>query len=138
VPSRNPSLLTKLPTPLLSLASHQFAGRGRGKNVWLSLSGCLQFSILLRVSLASFPANKLVFIQYLFTLAVVEASREKNVLGKWGERLRVKWPNDIYALVGEEKRKVGGVLVNTNFSGGNVDVIIGEGFLVTSTLRYLF
>lgn len=126
---KNPTLLTQLPTPLLSLASHQLAGRGRGNNVWLSPSGCLQFSILLRVSLASFPANKLVFIQYLFALAVVEACKEDNVLGKWGEGIRLKWPNDLYALVGEgeEKRKVGGVLVNTSFSGGNVDVVIGCG-----------
>jgi biotin--protein ligase len=122
-------MLTQLPTPLLSLASHQLAGRGRGNNIWLSPSGCLLFSILLRVSLASFPANKLVFIQYLFALAVVEACREENVLGKWGEGIRVKWPNDLYALVGdggEKKRKVGGVLVNTSFSGGKVDVVIGE------------
>ena len=68
------------------------------------------------------------FIQYLFALAVVEACREGNVLGKWGERIRLKWPNDIYALLGEgeEKRKVGGILVNTSFSGGKVDVVIGE------------
>ena len=78
------------------------------------------------------------FIQYLFALAVVEACREENVLGRWGERIRLKWPNDIYALVGEgeeEKRKVGGILVNTSFSGGKVDVVIGE---FSSLRRYLF
>lgn len=69
------------------------------------------------------------FIQYLFALAVVEACREEKVLGRWGERIRLKWPNDLYALVGgegEEKRKVGGILVNTSFSGGKVDIVIGE------------
>ena len=76
------------------------------------------------------------FIQYLFALAVVEACREEKVLGRWGERIRLKWPNDIYALVGsegEEKRKVGGILVNTSFSGGNVDIVIGE---VSSLCRH--
>ena len=51
------------------------------------------------------------------------------MLARWGGRIRLKWPNDIYALVGgegEEKRKVGGVLVNTSFSGGKVDIVIGE------------
>ena len=79
------------------------------------------------------------FIQYLFALAVVEACREEKVLGRWGEGIRLKWPNDIYALVGgegeEEKRKVGGILVNTCFSGGKVDIVIGK---VSSLRRYLF
>ncbi|KAF8153045.1 hypothetical protein B0H34DRAFT_800303 [Crassisporium funariophilum] len=137
---KNPRLLSTLPTPLLSLASHQLAGRGRGSNIWLSPSGCLQFSILLRVSLSptTFPANKLVFIQYLFALAVVEACRDDTVLGKMdGEKVRLKWPNDLYADVGsggregkEDLRKIGGVLVNTSFSGGKVDIVVGCGLNV--------
>ncbi|KAF8960903.1 biotin-ligase [Flammula alnicola] len=124
------TLLDKqLPTPLLSLASHQLAGRGRGSNVWLSPAGCLQFSLLLRVSLDSFPANKLVFIQYLVSLAVVEACRDEAILGaKAGEKVRLKWPNDLYASVGmgkDDLRKIGGVLINTSFSGGKVDIVIG-------------
>ncbi|KIM41443.1 hypothetical protein M413DRAFT_445443 [Hebeloma cylindrosporum] len=130
---KNPLLLSQLPTPLLSLASYQLAGRGRGSNIWLSPSGCLQFSLLLRVSLATFPANKLVFLQYLFALAVVEACRDETVLGpKAGEQVRLKWPNDLYA-VGEDKddlRKIGGVLVNTSFSGGKVDIVVGCGLNV--------
>ncbi|PPQ96440.1 hypothetical protein CVT26_005081 [Gymnopilus dilepis] len=128
---KNPHLLSHLPTPLLSLASHQLAGRGRGSNIWLSPSGCLQFSLLLRVSLSSFPATKLVFLQYLFALAVVEACRDEKVLGpKAGDKIRLKWPNDIYALVGtgkEDVRKVGGILVNTSFFGGKIDIVIGCG-----------
>ncbi|KAF8639135.1 hypothetical protein AX17_001625 [Amanita inopinata Kibby_2008] len=130
---KNPRLLSALPAPILSLASHQLAGRGRGTNVWLSPSGCLQFSLLLRVSLSDFPASKLVFIQYLFALAVVEACRDDGILGKSGERVRLKWPNDLYALVGdlkEERKKIGGILVNTSFSGNSVDIVIGCGLNV--------
>ncbi|KAH9474636.1 Biotin--protein ligase [Psilocybe cubensis] len=131
---KNPHLLSNLPAPLLSLASYQLAGRGRGSNVWLSPSGCLQFSILLRVSLSDFPGNKLVFLQYLFALAVVEACRDETVLGpKAGDKIRLKWPNDIYASVGmgrDDYRKIGGVLVNTSFSGGKVDIVIGCGLNV--------
>ena len=142
VPAQKPKPIHPATHLLLSIASHQLAGRGRGNNVWLSPSGCLQFSILQRVSLASFPANKLVFIQYLFALAVVEACREDNVLGKWGEGIRLKWSNDIYALVGgegeETKRKVGGILVNTSFSAGNVDIVIREPLYVDTSSKLLW
>ncbi|KAG6907495.1 hypothetical protein DXG01_008690 [Tephrocybe rancida] len=74
--------------------------------------------------------NKLVFIQYLFALAVVEACRDDAVLGKWGKQVRLKWPNDIYAVVDGERKKVGGILVNTNFSGGKVDIVVGCGLNV--------
>lgn len=39
--------------------------------------------------------------------------------------MRLKWPNDLYAVVGEEKKKIGGILVNASFSGGQADIIIG-------------
>lgn len=123
---RNSKLLSRLPVPLLCLATHQIAGRGRGSNSWLSPPGCLQFSLLLRVSLASFPGARLVYIQYLFGLAVVEACRSSKVLGPFGDRVRLKWPNDIYAMAENGvPRKIGGILVNTSFMGGSVDIIIG-------------
>lgn len=127
---RNPRILSSLPTPFLSLASFQLTGRGRGSNVWLSPAGCLQFSLLLRVELASLPSNKLVFVQYLFALAIAEACRDPNVLGAKGEAVRIKWPNDIYAITKTgEKKKVGGILVNTSFSGKRCEVVIGSYFI---------
>ncbi|KAJ7792651.1 class II aaRS and biotin synthetase [Mycena olivaceomarginata] len=130
---KNPRFMGLLPTPLVSLASHQLAGRGRGANIWLSPSGCLQFSLLLRLSLSTFPASKLVFVQYLFALAVVEACRDKSVLGDAAGPVRLKWPNDIYAVLGDgegSKKKIGGILVNTSFAGGKVDIVIGSGLNV--------
>ena len=129
--------MSGLPVPLLSLASHQLAGRGRGSNSWLTPPGCLPFSLLLRVQLSStpttpaFPPAKLVFIQYLCALAVVEACRDEKILGeKVGSRVRLKWPNDVYADFGidgkEELKKVGGILVNTQFEGGKVDIVVGS------------
>lgn len=55
-------------------------------------------------------------------------------MGRGGDKVRLKWPNDIYAVVGDDgtgagargMKKLGGVLVNTNFSGGKIDVLIGE------------
>ncbi|KAH8829119.1 class II aaRS and biotin synthetase [Flagelloscypha sp. PMI_526] len=126
---KNPTLLAALSTPLVSIAARQLSGRGRGSNSWLSPAGCLQFSVLLRLDLANFKAHKLVFVQYLFALAVCEACRDSDVLGPYGQAVRLKWPNDIYAIHGGEK-KIGGILVNTTFKGGKVDIIIGCGLNV--------
>lgn len=124
-------MLTSLPSPLLSLASHQLVGRGRGSNTWLSPSGCLQFSLLLRVSLSKLPPQKLVFVQYLFGLAIVEACRDMSSANgqTWGEKIRLKWPNDIYAVVGprdQDRKKIGGILINTSLTGDKVELVIGE------------
>ncbi len=69
-----------------------------------------------------------VFIQYLAGLAVTEACRE--VMGPTGEQVRLKWPNDIYALESGDRverclSKLGGVLVNTNVSGNEADIVLG-------------
>ncbi|KZP20467.1 class II aaRS and biotin synthetase [Athelia psychrophila] len=126
----NPGFMSALGTPLLSLASHQLSGRGRGSNIWLSPSGCLQFSLLLRVP--SMGA-KLVFVQYLFGLAVAEACRDAGVLGDLGSHVRLKWPNDLYAIVGQGPsgmKKIGGILVNTRSCGNETEIIIGCGLNV--------
>lgn len=131
---RNPRFLTSLPAPVVSLATFQLAGRGRGSNTWLSPEGCLQFSLLVRAPLGAFPTPRLVFVQYLAGLAIVNACRNRRVLGSHGARVKLKWPNDVYAeLPGSDmKKKVGGILVNTSFSGGNVDVVVGFGINVST------
>ncbi|KAF8626706.1 hypothetical protein AX15_004719 [Amanita polypyramis BW_CC] len=131
---KNPRLLSELCPPIVYLASRQLAGRGRGSNVWYSPLGCLQFSLFLRISLSELPASKLVFVQYLFALAVVEACREGDVLGVHAEHVKLKWPNDLYAVTGEVKKKIGGILVNTSFSDGKVDIIIGCGLNVLNSI----
>lgn len=127
---RNPLILTHLPTPVAFLASFQLSGRGRGSNIWLSPAGCLQHSLLL--TLPTSMSSKIVFIQYLMALAVCEAVDDDGRLG-----VKVKWPNDIYAEcegvggteVGSGRKgraKLGGILVNTNFVGGQWRIVIGE------------
>lgn len=77
---------------------------------------------------------RMVLIQYLYGVAVMEACRE--LLGEeHGGRVRLKWPNDIYAVPSgqqgdiTEMKKIGGILVSTNFAGDSVDVIIGSSAL---------
>ncbi len=49
---------------------------------------------------------------------------------KLGSKVRLKWPNDLYVDLGvdgkEDLKKFGGILVNTNFQGGKVDIVIGS------------
>ncbi|KAF8752050.1 Class II aaRS and biotin synthetase [Rhizoctonia solani] len=107
---KNINLLTTLPHPVLSLATIQTAGRGRGSNVWLSPLGCLQYSLL---------------------IPITEACR-KVMPGPEGERVRLKWPNDIYVLEadGKTKKKIGGILITTNFMDNTMHVVIGSGLNV--------
>lgn len=66
----------------------------------------------------------------------MKACRDDKLLGsEKGKNVKLKWPNDIYIDLGgsskagkaaeDGRRKVGGVLVNTSFGGGNVDIVIG-------------
>jgi biotin-(acetyl-CoA carboxylase) ligase len=70
-------------------------------------------------------ASGVVFVQYLFALAVVEAVRSRP--GYEDVPLRIKWPNDLYIQnrAGELK-KVGGILVNSSFSGNQFTLVVGK------------
>jgi biotin---protein ligase len=59
-------------------------------------------------------------------MAVVSAAKDSRALGgDRGARVRLKWPNDIYLEVDGTQKKAGGILVNTSFSKGHVDIVIG-------------
>jgi biotin--protein ligase len=143
---RNPILLYGLPTPFLSLATFQLAGRGRGKNQWLSPPGCLQFSLLLKLP-RGFPANKVVFAQYIAALAICQGLDEDGKLG-----VRIKWPNDIYAEAAgigsdnaeqaldsngrpkKSRSKLGGILVNSSYVKGEWHLVVGCGINILNDL----
>ena len=70
---------------------------------------------------------KLVFVQYLFGLSVVQAVRTMPGYESLG--LRLKWPNDLYADLGKDAggvKKIGGILVNSMYAGNDFTIIIGE------------
>lgn len=160
---KNPRLLEILPEGFVSFATHQISGRGRGGNSWISPLGCLQFSLVLHVpttprsaypltSLGTNPTmvgSKLVFVQYLAGLAIIEGIR-KGLGPEYepvGRKVRLKWPNDIYAQVqdqdtneevkpkrtgvfqhlGKTWAKMGGILVNSQYRNGNWHLIVGCG-----------
>jgi biotin--protein ligase len=89
------------------------------------------------ISLATAPV---VFIQYLAAIAIVEGIHSycrdnsyKNV------PVRLKWPNDIYALdpskaAKKEFVKIGGILVNSSYSNGQYNIVLGIGLNTTNPL----
>ncbi|KAF9547061.1 biotin holocarboxylase synthetase [Mortierella hygrophila] len=139
---KNFTLCQHLPTGFVCNATIQTAGRGRGRNSWISPPGCLQFSMVLRHPFQARHASA-VFVQYLAALAIVESVCA--LPGYEEVPLKLKWPNDIYAEApleeGEEPTpegtaprmvKVGGVLVNSNFSGSEFLLVAGCGINTTN------
>ncbi|CAG8433526.1 6288_t:CDS:2 [Diversispora eburnea] len=127
---KNVKLTQKLPNGFVTLAAQQVEGRGRGKNTWISPPGCLLFSFVMRHSLNN-KAAPVVFIQYLLSLAVVEAVRTEPSYKDIP--LRLKWPNDIYvekfndSSNSPELVKIGGVLLNSHVFENEFLLIAGCG-----------
>ncbi|KAJ3078589.1 biotin holocarboxylase synthetase, partial [Quaeritorhiza haematococci] len=121
---RNTKFLSCIPSGLVCVASHQLAGRGRGRNSWISGKGSLLYSFTLRHT----DASSIVFIQYLVGLAFVEAVRSRK--GYENLPIHLKWPNDIYVKLEKkdgsepELRKIGGILVNSSYFRGVFTLII--------------
>ncbi|KAK9240763.1 biotin-protein ligase [Lipomyces kononenkoae] len=137
---RNLSLLRHLPTGFTAVGTVQVAGRGRGGNVWVSPIGLLAFSIVIRHPMAITPVAPIVFVQYIASLAIVEAIR---TYGPGYDELdvRLKWPNDVYArnpvydeAVAEgatplpaKYLKIAGILVNSNYADNEYLLVVGCG-----------
>ncbi|KAG0741029.1 hypothetical protein G6F62_003927 [Rhizopus arrhizus] len=129
---KNPTLLRGLPTGFVCLGSNQTAGRGRGKNSWISHLGALQFSFIVRHHV-NYKHAPVVFIQYIIALAIVESIRERP--GYESIPLRLKWPNDIYVeCKNGELKKVGGTLMNSSFTSDEFVLVIGCGLNLSNTL----
>lgn len=149
---KNYKLLTRLPNGFTSFATHQVSGRGRGKNAWISPLGCLQFSTLLHIpdpqkTFWHAGMGAIVFVQYLAGLAIVESVRSGSLGEEYantiGNKIRIKWPNDVYAQVDDQNErstrkgtftyqnktyaKMAGVLINSQFAGSDLALVVGCG-----------
>ena len=136
---KNAALLSHLPQGFTFTATTQVAGRGRGSNVWVSPPGSLMFSVVLRHPLSLNSSAPVVFVQYLVGLAIVQGITTYDN-GYPNVPVKLKWPNDIYALdpsasgANAEKKyvKIGGILVNSSYGGGDYTLVVGVGLNVTN------
>jgi biotin--protein ligase len=134
---KNPKLLRHLPDGFTITATQQIAGRGRGSNVWVAPPGSLMMSIVLHHSFQLTQSAPVIFVQYLAALAIVRGIKS-YAPGYDQLPVKLKWPNDIYAQVpGSVSNpivKIGGILVNSSYSGTNYDVVCGIGLNLANPL----
>ncbi|MBQ5950488.1 biotin--[acetyl-CoA-carboxylase] ligase [Massilia sp. ST3] len=117
--STNADLLARaasLAAPLLLVAEHQTAGRGRAGRSWLSSpEGSLTFSLAWR-----FEGGP----QALTGLPLAIGVALAETISALGVQVQLKWPNDVL----KDGDKLAGILVETqNAPGGGVWAVIGIG-----------
>ena len=117
--STNADLLARagtLAAPLLLMAEHQSAGRGRAGRSWLSSpEGSLTFSLAWR-----FDGGP----QALLGLPLAVGVALADTLGTLGQQVQLKWPNDVL----KDGDKLAGILIETQAApGGGTWTVIGIG-----------
>jgi len=117
--STNADLLARASTlaaPLLLVAEHQSAGRGRAGRSWLSSpEGSLTFSLAWR-----FDGGP----QALLGLPLAVGVALADTLGTLGQQVHLKWPNDVL----KDGDKLAGILIETQSApGGGTWTVIGIG-----------
>lgn len=127
--STNADLLARLDllqTPLLRIAEHQTAGRGRAGRVWHSVpGGVLTFSLAWYFPHAT---HALLGLPLATGVAIAET------LERLGLPVSLKWPNDLL----KDKKKLAGMLIETAAAkqGGSWAVIgIGLNLVVPDALE---
>ncbi|MDR6941920.1 biotin--[acetyl-CoA-carboxylase] ligase [Mucilaginibacter pocheonensis] len=107
-----------LPEGTVIMAESQYAGRGQQQNKWHSEPGKnLTFSILLTPGFL--PVVNQFDLTRVVSLGVFDA-----LLPYLGDKLKIKWPNDIYY----DEHKLGGILIEAHIQGDHIkNAIIGIG-----------
>jgi BirA family biotin operon repressor/biotin-[acetyl-CoA-carboxylase] ligase len=94
------------------IAETQTRGRGRLGREWISPTGGLWFSLILRPKLRPAESIKLTFVA---GLAVAKVLREM-----FGLKAETKWPNDVLV----NGRKICGILTEMNTTGETVNLVV--------------
>lgn len=116
--STNADLLARVATlemPLLLVAEHQTAGRGRAGRSWLSSpEGSLTFSLAWK-----FDGGP----QLLTGLPLAIGVALAETLATLGQQVQLKWPNDLL----KDGDKLAGILVETQSAPGGTWTVTGIG-----------
>lgn len=140
---KNTRLLRVLPQGFTATATVQVAGRGRGSNVWVSPAGSLMFSTVIRHPMAQIQTAPVVFVQYLAAMAIVNGIKSYDGNLYKDMPVKLKWPNDIFALDPEKAKqnygdrndnytKLGGILVNSHYNSKEYIAVCGIGLNVSN------
>ncbi len=97
------------------LAESQEKGRGRLERIWLSPSGGLWFTIILRTTLKEKELPEVTLIAAYSVASVIDEQYGINAI--------IKWPNDIYY----RQSKLGGILTEVEKVDHSIFLIIGIG-----------
>lgn len=135
---KNTRFLRVLPQGFTATATVQVAGRGRGSNVWVSPAGSLMFSTVIRHPMAQMQSAPVVFVQYLAAMAIVNGIKSYDGVLYKDMPIKLKWPNDIFALDpnkakdnggdrDENYTKIGGILVNSHYNSKEYIAVCGIG-----------
>ncbi|MFZ5849700.1 MAG: biotin--[acetyl-CoA-carboxylase] ligase [Actinomycetota bacterium] len=132
-PSTNAELAERAragaPAGVVLVADHQTAGRGRLDRSWVTPPGsALTFSVLLAPDRV--PAARWPWLPLLAGIAVSEAVRRVAHVDCW-----LKWPNDV--LVGDEGRKLAGILVERVERPSGAVAVVGVGLNISQSAEDL-
>ncbi|MCJ1449964.1 biotin holocarboxylase synthetase [Mycoblastus sanguinarius] len=123
---KNTEVLRRLPSGFTATATVQVAGRGRGSNVWVSPTGSLMFSTIVRHPVSLTPHAPVVFLQYLAALAIVEGVKTYDPPD------HANTSSDAVDPSSEQLVKVGGILVNSHYNASEFLSVIGIGLNTTN------
>ncbi|OAL39498.1 biotin-[acetyl-CoA-carboxylase] ligase [Fonsecaea nubica] len=140
---KNTKLLRVLPQGFTATATVQVAGRGRGSNVWVSPAGSLMFSTVIRHPMAQMQSAPVVFVQYLAAIAIVNGIKSYDGSLYKDMPVKLKWPNDVFALDPAKAKenggdrndnytKIGGILVNSHYNTKEYIAVCGIGLNTTN------
>lgn len=152
------TIFSVLPHGFFLTAETQTEGRGRGKNMWISPSGSLSTSVLIKLNLLNTKTLFLISFQYFASVIVLKLILSygckyfEELCGYEDLPIRIKWPNDIIVLSHDffntleykdvEKKfsfpdpiliqKVSGSLIETKISNEHYMLIWGFGINVSN------
>lgn len=105
------------------LSDKQNQGRGRLDRSWVSPTGNLYFSLLLKPKIAISKAHELSFLAIAALFLAIEEILPKNT------KINLKWPNDLLL----DEKKAAGILLESKINGADLDfVVIGIGVNILS------